>query len=98
LITAPAEIVRGLVQSDDVGLGIRCTPDFAVLDQAGNRSKWLSVLGPPLRGSLWETTAVPELRAQAFRIAEGIVAEAHAARADVRPVPTTYADVLEYSI
>jgi uncharacterized NAD(P)/FAD-binding protein YdhS len=89
---------RGLVSSDEIGLGVRATADFAALDRFGERSKWLMVLGPPLKGILWETTAVPELRAQAFRVAEVIVAEMHARRAAVRPVEQTYADVLEYSI
>jgi uncharacterized NAD(P)/FAD-binding protein YdhS len=89
---------RGLVSADEVGLGVRATADFAAIDRGGARSKWLMVLGPPLKGMLWETTAVPELRAQAFRVAEVIVAEMHARRAPVRPVEHTYADVLEYSI
>ena len=91
-------IARGLVSADEVGLGGRATADFAAIDRDGARSKWLMVLGPPLKGMLWETTAVPELRAQAFRVAEVIVAEMHARRAAVRPVEHTYADVLEYSI
>jgi uncharacterized NAD(P)/FAD-binding protein YdhS len=91
-------LARGLVSADEVGLGVRATADFAALDRDGARSKWLMVLGPPLKGTLWETTAVPELRAQAFRVAEVIVAELHARRAEVRPVEQTYADVLEYSI
>lgn len=91
-------IERGLVSPDEIGLGVRATADFAALDRDGARSKWLMVLGPPLKGMLWETTAVPELRAQAFRVAEVIVAEMHARRAAVRPVEQTYADVLEYSI
>jgi len=89
---------RGLVSVDDVGLGVRATADFVATDKAGERSRWLRVLGPPLRGSLWETTAVPELRAQAFRVAEGIVAELRAGRAAVKTVEETYADVVEYSI
>jgi uncharacterized NAD(P)/FAD-binding protein YdhS len=89
---------RGLVSADEVGLGIRATPDFAALDAASTRSRWLMVLGPPLKGMLWETTAVPELRAQAFRVAEVIVADIHARRAEVRSVEQTYSDVLEYSI
>jgi uncharacterized NAD(P)/FAD-binding protein YdhS len=89
---------RGLVSADEVGLGIRATSDFAVVDADGARSKWLMALGPPLKGVLWETTAVPELRAQAFRVAEVVVAEMHAHRAEVRAVEQTYADVLEYSI
>jgi hypothetical protein len=55
------------------------------------------VLGT-LKGMLWETTAVPELRAQAFRVAEVIIADICAGRAEVRLVEQTYSDVLEYSI
>jgi uncharacterized NAD(P)/FAD-binding protein YdhS len=89
---------RGLVSPDEVGLGIRGMPDFAATDANGARSQWLLVLGPPLKGMLWETTAVPELRAQAFRVAEVIVADMHAKRAKVRAVAETFADVLEYTI
>ncbi|HTU21431.1 MAG TPA: hypothetical protein VMG10_25565, partial [Gemmataceae bacterium] len=89
---------RGLVSVDEVGLGIRASEDFAVIDREGLRSKKLMTLGPPLKGTLWETTAVPELRAQAFRVAEVIVADMHARRAEVRQVEQTYADVVEYSI
>jgi uncharacterized NAD(P)/FAD-binding protein YdhS len=91
-------LVRGMVTPDEVDLGVRVTPEFEVVDRAGRRSAWLRVLGPPLRGTLYETTAVPELRAQAFRVAEGIVAELKAARADVRAVDQTFADVVEYTI
>ena len=48
---------------------------------------------------LWESTAVPELRNQAFRAAEVLLRDLHVARATaVRQLVTTYADVLEYSI
>ena len=46
----------------------------------------------------WETTAVPELLAQAFRVAELIIADMHARRAGVRLVEQTYSDILEYCI
>ncbi len=91
-------LASGLVSGDEVGLGIQATGDFAALDSAGARSKWLMVLGPPLKGMLWETTAVPELRAQAFRVAEVIVTDMHARRAEVQAIEQTYADVMEYSI
>jgi uncharacterized NAD(P)/FAD-binding protein YdhS len=86
------------VSADEVGLGVRATADFAAVERDGARSRWIRVLGPPLKEVLWETTAVPELRAQAFRVAEAIIAELHARRAGVRPVEQTYADVVEYSI
>jgi uncharacterized NAD(P)/FAD-binding protein YdhS len=89
---------RGLLSADEVGLGVRAGSDFAALDRFGARSPWLMVLGPPLKGTLWETTAVPELRAQAFRVAEVVVSDLHAHRAAVQEVEQLYADVLEYSI
>jgi uncharacterized NAD(P)/FAD-binding protein YdhS len=69
-----------------------------VLEPGGGRSKHLLALGPPLKGALWETTAVPELRNQAFRVAEVIVAQLHVKRAEVREVAESYSDVIEYSI
>ena len=66
---------RGLVGPDELGLGIQAAADFVVLEQSGERSKHLLALGPPLKGVLWESVAVPELRNQAFRIAEIIVAQ-----------------------
>ncbi len=41
--------------------------DHTVIDREGRRSKYLLALGPLLRGTLWETIAVPELRGQARR-------------------------------
>ncbi len=89
---------RGLVDPDPVNLGIEATSDFVVLDAEGNRSRHLLAVGPPLKGVLWESTAVPELRNQAFRVAEGIVADLKAHRAEVRTVSETFADVMEFSI
>jgi uncharacterized NAD(P)/FAD-binding protein YdhS len=40
--------------------------------------RWLWVIGPLRRGGLWETTAVPEIRAQARRLAADLGAP-HAA-------------------
>lgn len=52
-----------------LGLGLDATPGGALLDVAGVPSEALFTLGPPLRGVLWETTAVPEIREQAARLA-----------------------------
>jgi uncharacterized NAD(P)/FAD-binding protein YdhS len=89
---------RGLVAADELELGIQVAPDFAVLDAQGRRSRHLLALGPPLKGVLWESTAVPELRNQAFRVAEVVIDEVKARRAEVQALAETYADVLEYSI
>jgi uncharacterized NAD(P)/FAD-binding protein YdhS len=63
---------RGLVTPDDTDMGVRVNPDHAVISGAG-RSRLLLALGPMLRGTLWETIAVPELRAQARRVAETLL-------------------------
>ena len=90
---------RGLVSTDEMGLGVRATDTFALLDEDGVRSPWLLAVGPPLKGMLWESTAVPELRNQAFRAAEVIVSDLHALRASaISGLAATHADVLEYSI
>ena len=44
------------------------------------------------------THLTPEMRKQAFRIAENIVREFKQRRADAPPVMETFADVMEYSI
>ena len=66
-------IRRGLVTPDETEMGARVDPDHTIIDRDGERSKILLALGPLLRGTLWETIAVPELRVQARRIAETLL-------------------------
>jgi uncharacterized NAD(P)/FAD-binding protein YdhS len=54
-------------------MGIRVDPDHTIVSGNGERSRLLLALGPLLRGTLWETIAVPELRAQAKRVAETLL-------------------------
>ena len=61
---------KGLVVTDELDMGIRVDEDFAAIEKDGQPSNTLFAIGPLLRGSLWETTAVPELRGQAMRVAE----------------------------
>lgn len=55
-------------------MGLRITADHRVIDAAGDESERLLALGPILRGTYWETIAVPELRGQALRVAETLLA------------------------
>lgn len=64
---------RGLIASDDMDMGARIDGDHTVIDRSGNRSALLLALGPLLRGTYWETIAVPELRGQARRVAETLL-------------------------
>ena len=58
---------------DKLALGLDATVSGALKDINGNESNILYTLGPPLKGQLWETTAVPEIREQALRLANILV-------------------------
>ncbi len=64
---------RGLIAADGLDIGLLAAPDHTVIDGDGNRSPHLLALGPLLRGVLWESTAVPELRIQARSVAETVL-------------------------
>lgn len=66
-------IRSGLVTPDAMGMGARVDADHTIVDRDGRRSAILLALGPLLRGTLWETIAVPELRGQARRVAETLL-------------------------
>ena len=88
---------RGLIQEDELDLGIKAGPNFNVIDGGGYASKFLFALGPMLKGSLWETTAVPELRIQALRVAETILASLEG-EASPDWFAEMWVDVVEYVI
>jgi uncharacterized NAD(P)/FAD-binding protein YdhS len=82
---------RGLVTSDDMDMGVRIDPDHTAIAREGDRSPLLLALGPLLRGTFWETIAVPELRGQARRVAESLLGQP--------TTPTAEAEVMmEYMI
>lgn len=60
---------QGLLTADPLGLGVRTAPDYALLDRDGRASPVLFYIGPMLRAVHWESTAVPELRVHAARLA-----------------------------
>ena len=60
---------------DSLRMGFHLNPDSgAIVDAQGRESMRLYALGPLRKGSLWETTAVPELREQALRTADDLLA------------------------
>ena len=80
----------GLVASDEMDMGVRVDSDHTIIDRNGQRSEVLTALGPLLRGTLWETIAVPELRAQARRVAETLLGQCAPARIDPQEVMMEY--------
>ena len=80
----------GLLAADDMDMGVRVDPDHTVIDRDGKRSKILLALGPLLRGTLWETIAVPELRGQARRVTETLLDQPIPAEIVEQPVMMEY--------
>ena len=80
----------GLVAPDEMEMGVRIDADHTVINRDGKRSKSLLALGPLLRGTLWETIAVPELRGQARRVAETLLDQPVIAKMPEQPVMMEY--------
>ncbi len=64
---------KGLIAPDKLSLGLDANSNGALKDKEGSTSETLYTLGPPLKGQLWETTAVPEIREQAFQLANELL-------------------------
>jgi uncharacterized NAD(P)/FAD-binding protein YdhS len=64
---------QGLGRPDPLRLGLDVAGDGRLIDRHGQVSHRLFTLGPPQKGTLWETTAVPEIRVQAARLATALV-------------------------
>ena len=62
-----------LVTGGASGLGLATTADGCLVDVEGTAVPQVLVVGPPRRGTLFETTAVPELRSQALHVADHLV-------------------------
>ncbi len=69
----------GLARADEMNMGMDVGPDFTVKGIDGRCSGKLFAAGTLVKGTFWETTAVPELRAQAFCIARCIATHGAAA-------------------
>lgn len=64
---------RGLIQADPLQLGIDADADGVVRNPFAQPAPRLHSLGPLLKGVLWESTAVPEIRIQARALAERLL-------------------------
>jgi uncharacterized NAD(P)/FAD-binding protein YdhS len=65
---------NGLSHANDLGIGFRTYRQGALLDAKMRPTSVFFTLGPPRRGDLFESIAVPEIRAQAEALAIHIVA------------------------
>ncbi|MCD2450464.1 FAD/NAD(P)-binding protein [Methylicorpusculum oleiharenae] len=65
--------IKGLAHPDAIGFGLSVDSNGALLDRAAFKSSVIYTLGPPQKGTFWETTAVPEIRGQAYRLAKELL-------------------------
>lgn len=67
-------MTNGHIRSDPFGLGIDAAPDGRLLHDG---SAWprLFAIGSMLRGTLWESTAMPEIRQQARQLADRLLTD-----------------------
>lgn len=77
---------QGLAVAGPLGGGFRCDERGALLDREGRSSSILSNLGPGRLGTLLESIAIPEIRDQAFALAERLAQEATPALGSARHV------------
>src|ERR1700733_6937605 len=75
---SPRPLTRSLIQSglaraNDLGMGFQTDGQGALLDANMRPSSVFYTLGPPRRGELFETTAVPEIRTQSEALAYRLV-------------------------
>jgi uncharacterized NAD(P)/FAD-binding protein YdhS len=62
----------GSISAGSLYLGLRTTPDLVAIGPANLPTEGLWIAGPPVRGSRFEATAVPELRVMAELVATQI--------------------------
>ncbi|HTB19161.1 MAG TPA: FAD/NAD(P)-binding protein [Bryobacteraceae bacterium] len=78
---SPRPLIRSLVENglarpNHLGMGFQTDGQGALLDGERNPSSIFFTLGPPRRGELFESTAVPEIRAQAAALAQRLLLSA----------------------
>jgi uncharacterized NAD(P)/FAD-binding protein YdhS len=65
---------RGIIYPDELNMGVNANPENgSVIAHDGHYKNNLFVIGSNLKGILWESTAVPELRVQAQKLAGHLI-------------------------
>lgn len=69
-------LARGQAQEGPLGLGLLVDPQTGhLLDADGQCVPNVTTVGPPRRGVLWESTAMPEIRVQAAGIVRAVLSD-----------------------
>lgn len=76
---------NGLIMPDALRLGIEVNSNnYTIIDQEGHNRQDIFTIGASLKGLLWESTAVPELRIQCQQIASYLLATTVRLKEEVR--------------
>ncbi|QEG43826.1 FAD/NAD(P)-binding protein [Roseimaritima ulvae] len=81
---------RGVARPDAMDMGLAVDDSFALQPAEGHSTAAIYAIGPLLKGTLWESVAVPELRGQAMQVARTILQQ--------QPDPLPQSDLIEYCI
>ena len=68
-------VSKGMLQADPLRVGMHVTDQWTLIDRSGKEIPTIYAMGGNLKGLLWETTAVPELRGQAEKMAGELLAK-----------------------
>lgn len=66
-------IGKGLIKPDVLKMGIDATRDGRTIDESGAVSGKIYTIGTALKGVLWESTAMPEIRTQTNQLAVALL-------------------------
>jgi uncharacterized NAD(P)/FAD-binding protein YdhS len=64
---------HGFIIPDELKLGMNALPDGTIIHKDNSLSPFLFTIGTNLKGILWESTALPELRLQAQQLASELL-------------------------
>jgi uncharacterized NAD(P)/FAD-binding protein YdhS len=67
---------KRLIEPDEMNMGIRVDTSLRALVEGPRVSPLFLALGPLLRGTFWDSIALPNLRVQAVEVAQAILADA----------------------
>lgn len=68
-------LAEGMIKPDDLRLGLVTTPDATLINKAGMPVEGFYTLGPPRKATLYESTALREIRQQAKELAHKLLQE-----------------------
>lgn len=66
-------LAKDLINTDRLKMGLDAAPDGRTIDKNGAISTKIFTIGTALKGVLWESTAMPEIRAQANKLASSLL-------------------------